>query len=125
MRREFRIGKKFQDRSRQRFAIARLYEQTVLPVLDNFWNIAHFCRDDGAPAGERFTQNDRRRLSVQGRNHHHVARGINVGRVPAVSGHDDFLGQSGAIDGIPYIDAALQQTRALAHYDKACIGTFR
>ena len=62
---------------------------------------------------------------MQGSNYNHVARGVNVRRVPSISGHDDFLGQSGALDGIPYVDAPLQQTRALTDNDKACIGTFR
>jgi len=45
--------KKFQDRSRERFTIARLYQQTVLPVPDNFQWSPTFVAMTG-PAGERF-----------------------------------------------------------------------
>src|SRR6187399_3420205 len=42
MRRQFRIENEFEDRRGQSLSIARLNEQTVLAMPNNFWNIAHF-----------------------------------------------------------------------------------
>ncbi len=48
VRGQFLIGKKFEDGSGERLAVPRLDEQSVLPVLDNFGNLAQFRRHNGA-----------------------------------------------------------------------------
>ena len=124
MRRQFRIGNEFQDRRRQCLSIPRFNEQTVLAMANNFWNIAHFRSDHGSSAGESLTQNNWRGFGAQRHNHDHVACGVNIRRVPAITSHDDFVGKSGAIDCVPHIDAALQNPGALADDDETRIGTF-
>jgi len=65
--------------------VTRLYEQAVLAIPQNLRNVAYLCGDDRTAAGEGLTQDDRRGLGAQRSYHHHVARRINVGCVPAVS----------------------------------------
>src|SRR5436305_7286974 len=120
----FWIANEFNDRSCKRLTVTRLYEQAVLAIPQNLRNVAYLCGDDRTAAGESLTQDDRRRFGAQRSYHHHIARRINVGCVPAVSGHNDFVGQSGLIDGVPYVDAAFQNPRALAYNREASIRTF-
>src|SRR5262249_16864859 len=75
-------------------------------------------------AGEGLTQNDGRSFSPERRNHYHVARRINVRRVPMITSHDDFVAKSCVIDCISHIDATLQNPGPLADYNEARIGTF-
>src|SRR5450759_578979 len=96
-RRQFRIVNKFRDRSRKRLSVTWFNEQTVVAMLDDLWNIPYFRSDDGAAAGESFTQDDRRGFGAQRGNHYHVAGCINVRRVPAISRHNDLVGQSSLI----------------------------
>src|ERR1044071_7531216 len=46
------IADKFENRGRERLAVSRLNEQTVLPMLNDFRDIADLCGDDGTPAGK-------------------------------------------------------------------------
>src|SRR5262249_54867941 len=48
MRRQFRIGYKFQDSRRQCLRISWFDKETVLAMANNLWNIADFRSDDGA-----------------------------------------------------------------------------
>src|SRR6266496_419732 len=119
---QFWIINKFHDRGRHRLTVTRLNEQTILAILNYLWNISYVCRDHGTAAGEGFTQDYRRCFGASRSNHNHVARRVNAGRVPAISRHDDFVGQSGLIDRVPYIDAAFQNPGALTYDDEAGIG---
>src|SRR6266699_3576570 len=47
---------------------------------------------------------------------------INIGRVPPISGHNDLVGESGAVDCVSYIDAAFQNAGALTNDDEARVG---
>ena len=123
MRSQVWIVNEFHDRVRQRLSVTRFDKQTVLAIAKNLRNITDFRRDDWTSTGESFTQDDRRRFGSKGSNNDHVARCINVGCVPAISSHNDFIGQSGPIDCVPYVDAAFQNPRALAYDDEAGIRT--
>src|SRR5437762_10496799 len=122
MRGEFWIANKFQDCRRKRLAIPRINEKAILPVLDNFWNVANLRRDDGAAAGESLTQDDRRCFGAQRCNHYHVACGVDVRCIPTISRHKDSVRQSGAIDRVSYVDAAFQLAGSLAYDDETGVG---
>src|ERR1700730_610885 len=95
---QFLIGKKFENSSGERLAVPWLDEQSILPGLDNFGNVAHFRCYNRAAAGKSFPKNDWRRFSTQRCDRHHVASGENIGCVPAISYHEDFGRQSRAGD---------------------------
>ena len=61
---------------------------------------------------------------MQRGNHYHIACCVNVGRIPAIAGHDDFVGQSGLIDCIPYVDPAFQNAGALTDNHEPRTGMF-
>src|SRR6478752_183103 len=120
---QFWIVDEFHDRIRQRSTVTRFEEQTVVAMLNNLWYVAHFCGNQRTAARESFAQYNRRRFGVQRSDHYHVARRVNVRRVPAISSHNNLVRQSGLVYRVPDVDAALQNPRSLANDDEARIGT--
>ena len=93
-------------------------------MLDDFGNVAYFCRHDGSAAGEGFAQDNGRGLDVQRRDHNHVAGGKNIRRVPAISDGEHVIGQLCAVDCQLHFCTELEPARALTDDNKACVGAF-
>src|SRR5437764_14014284 len=123
LRGQFSVGNEFENGVRNCLAVAWLDEKAIVSVLYNLRNIANVCGNNRTPAREGLTQHDRGGFCAQGSNHYHVARCVNVRRIPAIARHDDLFGQSGAIDCIPHVDPALQYSGALSYDDKARVWT--